>query len=250
MKCFVIKLKTIITIAFILALAVTLFYVPGIHVVSTLAQRRALPIYSVARTDKTVALTFDTSWGDKTPELLRILNDYNVKTTFFVTGDWADRHGASVTAIHKAGHEVMNHSNTHPHMTRLSAEEMIEEVRKCNEKIKKLTGECPILFRPPFGDYDDKVIRTLESIQMFTINWDVDSLDWKNTTGMEIQKRVLEKTRPGSIILFHCTGKHTLDALPDVIQSLQAEGYRIVPVTQLIYHENYTIDYTGRQKKG
>lgn len=177
MKCITVRLHTVVIFAAILLGAGVLFAVHGDKVVSALATPRALPIYSVAREDKQIALTFDTSYGDNTTELLRVLADAGVSATFFVTGDWADRHGDSVRAMHEAGHEVMNHSNTHPHMTRLTVEEIHSEVSACNEKIKALTGTVPTLFRPPFGDYDDQMIRALQQCGMTAVHWDVERID-------------------------------------------------------------------------
>lgn len=99
----------------------------------------------------------------------------DVTATFFVVGEWVDKYPESVKALSDAGHEVMNHSSTHPHMTELSADQMITEVQECNKKIEAVTGACPTLFRPPYGDYNDAVVSTMRSIGMYTIQWDVDT---------------------------------------------------------------------------
>ena len=178
---------------------------------------------------------------------MAVLEKYQVKATFFVLGDWADRYPESVTALHTAGHEVMNHSNTHEHYNSLSTQQIIEDVNLCNKKIEELTGIRPTLFRPPYGEYNDLVVSTVRSMGMEPIQWDVDSMDWKNLTSPEISKRVTTKVQPGSIILFRNTAGNTPEALPSIIEGLLQEGYKIVPVSQLILSGDYVVDHTGKQ---
>lgn len=187
-------------------------------------------------------------WGNEdTKTLIDILNKYKVHATFFVVGGWVDKYPESVKALSDAGNEVMNHSTTHPHMPTLSREEMLKQIDTCDDKIEKVTGKRPILFRAPFGDYNNTLVETLTESKHYCIQWDVDSLDWKGISGPEIQNRVLPKVKPGSIILFHNAALHTPEALPGIIESLQKQGYKIVPVSQLIYKDNYTIDVAGKQ---
>lgn len=215
---------------------------------ATAAEVRDLPIYDVQRDDKVIAISFDAAWGDEqTQPLMDILDEYHVKTTFFVVGSWVDKYPEQVKALHAAGHEVMNHSNTHPYMTKLSRSEMAAELNGCSDKIEALTGVRPILFRAPYGDYDNAVVGTARDCGLYTIQWNIDSLDWKDLTPEQMRARILPNVRPGSIILFHNGGKHTPEALPTILQALQAEGYRIVPVSELIYRENYTINHAGTQ---
>jgi hypothetical protein len=179
--------------------------------------------------------------------LIDILKKYNVKTTFFVVGAWVDKYPDSVRALTAAGHEVCNHSSTHPHMPKLTQQEMTSQITSCNEKIKAITGASPLLFRPPYGDYNDSLINTVNGLKMYPIQWSVDSLDWKDPTPQQIASRVLSRVKPGSIVLFHNGAKNTPAALPTVLQTLQAQGYKIVPVSQLIYKSDYTIDSAGVQ---
>ena len=162
-----------------------------------------------------------------------------------------DKYPESVLALHEAGHEVMNHSNTHAHMTRLSREEIIADVEACNDKIEAVTGVRPTLIRPPYGEYDDSVVSAIRSIGMEPIQWDVDSLDWKDLSAGEITQRVTSRVQPGSIVLFHNAALHTPEALPTIIETLLREGYTFVPISQIIlpgeYNVDYTIDHTGRQ---
>lgn len=209
---------------------------------------RDLPIYCVERDDKAVSLTFDAGWGNEdTDELIEILGSHNIRATFFVVGDWADKYPESVKALHDAGHEVMSHSNTHSHYPQLSREKMIEDVNLCADKIEAITGVRPILFRAPYGDYNDSVVGAMRDAGFFTIQWDVDSLDWKNPGVEVIQKRVLDKVNPGSIILLHNAAEQTPAALPGIIEALERRGYTFLPVSELIYRDNYTIDPAGKQ---
>ncbi len=188
------------------------------------------------------------TWGNEdTPQLIEILEKYNVKATFFVVGSWAEKYPESVGQLKDAGHEVMNHSNRHDHMPELSRDQIIADINACNDKIEKVTGVRPTLFRPPYGEYDDKLISALKSIGMFTVQWDVDSLDWKDLSSGEISKRVLSRVKPGSICLFHNAAKNTPAALPSIIEGLQKDGYRLVPISELILKDNYEIDHEGRQ---
>ncbi len=214
----------------------------------TSASARQLPIYSVQKGDKVCSLTFDAAWGNEdTQQLIDILGKYGVRATFFVVGEWVDNYPESVQALADAGHEIMNHSDDHPHFPKLTPDAMRAQLNACNDKIEAITGVRPVLFRPPYGDYDDKVIATVKDCGMYCIQWDVDSLDWKDPPAEKIASRVLDRVQEGSIVLFHNAAKNTPAALPRVIEGLIAKGYTFVPVSQLIYRENYTIDHTGRQ---
>ena len=185
-------------------------------------------------------------WGNEdTQELIDILGRYGVRATFFVVGDWVDKYPESVKALHDAGHEVMNHSNTHAHMNQLSAQEIIADVEACNDKIEAVTGVRPTLIRPPYGEYNDQVISAIRSIGMEPIQWDVDSLDWKEISAQEIAQRVTSRVQSGSIVLFHNAALHTPEALPGILECLLQEGYTFVPISELILEEPYTIDHTG-----
>jgi len=212
---------------------------------------RLLPIYCVETDKKQVAISFDAAWGnDDTQQLIDILAEYKVPATFFVVGAWVDKYPESVKALADAGHQIQNHSNTHPHMPQLSKEQMKDEIESCNEKIKKITGVCPTLLRPPYGDYDNVLIETMTELNMNTIQWDVDSLDWKDNASPEsICHRVTSKVKNGSIVLFHNDADHTPAALPNILKCLKDEGYEFVFINDLILKENYEIKHDGTQCK-
>jgi len=223
-----------------------LVYAPSMTAAT--AAKRKLPIYCTDRQDNTVCLTFDAAWGDEdTPLLIDILSRYNIRATFFVVGEWVDRCGDSVKALHEAGHEVMNHSDSHPHMPQLTAEQMKVELNACNDKIEAITGIRPTLHRAPYGDYSDESLQATEDLGMYTIQWDVDSLDWKDLSADQITSRVVSRVQSGSIVLFHNAAKHTPEALPRIIEALLAKGYRFCTVSDMIYKNNYTVNHEGRQ---
>ena len=221
-------------------------------ILPTAGSDRQLPIYCVQRQQKICSISFDAAWGNEdTQQLIDILARYNVKTTFFVVGDWAEKYPESVKALSDAGHEIMNHSDTHAHYNTLSREQIQADLTACNEKIAAITGSVPSLVRCPYGEYDDHVISAIRELGMEPIQWDVDSLDWKELSAAEITKRVTERVQPGSIVLFHNAALHTPEALPGILEKLISQGYSVVPVSQLIlggtYNETYSIDHTGRQ---
>ena len=235
-----------------LCLAALMFYVVNYpSAVGASATARQLPIYCVQRDQKLVSISFDAAWGNEdTQQLIDILGQYNVKATFFVVGEWADKYPESVKALAEAGHEVMNHSNTHAHYPQLSVDEVVADLNACNDKIEAITGVRPTLVRLPYGDYDDNSISAVRSIGMEPIQWDVDSLDWKDLPAEEITQRVTSRVQPGSIVLFHNAALHTPEALPAILSTLLQEGYTFVPISQIILTQPYTIDHTGRQCPG
>ncbi|MFI3249671.1 MAG: polysaccharide deacetylase family protein [Eubacteriales bacterium] len=217
-------------------------------VVGALAVSRQLPIYCVDTEEKVLSISFDAAWGNEdTEQIIEILEEYDVKATFFVVGDWVDRFPDSVKALFDAGHEIMNHSNDHAHYPKLSSEEIIADLTACNDKIEAITGVRPTLVRLPYGDYDDKVIVAIRSLGMEPIQWDVDSLDWKDVTAEQISSRVLDKCTSGSIVLFHNAAINTPAALPTILERLLTDGYTFCKISEIIYTEEYTIDHTGKQ---
>ena len=240
--------KALSSAGMLLLIALIFWTVNSPLIVGASATQRQLPIYSVQRSDKLVALSFDAAWGNEdTQTLIDILEDYGVKTSFFVVGDWVDKYPDSVKALSEAGHEVMSHSSHHDHFSKLSSEEIQGDLKACNEKIAALTGVQSKLFRCPYGEYDDHVIRAVRSLGMEPIQWSVDSLDWKGLSEKEITQRVLHNVKSGSIVLFHNAAEHTPEALPEILSGLQAEGYTVVPVSQLLLSGNTFIDSTGCQ---
>lgn len=212
---------------------------------------RKLPIYCVETEEKAVALTFDAAWGaDKTEGILKTLTDHDAKATFFVVGFWVQKYPEQLKALSESGRvEVGTHSNTHPHMPKLSKKQMeLELTTSCN-LIEQTISVKPTLFRPPYGDYSDALITTCEGLGLQAVQWDVDSLDWKGTGAQDMANRIISKVKNGSIVLMHNDGEHTLEALPLIIEGLKNKGYTFKTVGELIYRDGFTIDHTGKQIK-
>ena len=212
------------------------------------AEQRRLPIYCVERDDKKIAVTFDVAWeNSNTAALLEILENNGARATFFVTGDWCDRYPDDVKAFYDAGHSVENHSDRHPHVEGININDLINDTKECSRKIKMITGEEPTLYRAPYGEFDDNLLTTIEGLGLKTIQWDVDSVDWKKPSAADIKKKVLKNVKSGSILLFHNDLENTTAALPEILSELRSQGYSFVTVNELIYKDNYTIDATGKQ---
>lgn len=212
--------------------------------------KKLLPIYSVATTEKKVALSFDATWGaEHTPKILEILRQHHIKTTFFLTNIWLKKYPDLGKRIAAEGHEIGLHSATHPHFTSLSEEQMEQELRENHRLVEEITGYKPELFRPPFGDYNDTVIRVVQRLGYKAIQWDVDSLDWQEHLSAEdIYRRVIKGIKPGSIVLFHNNGQHTAAVLGPLLDKIKAEGYQVVPVSELLIKGDYYVDHAGVQR--
>lgn len=232
--------------------AVTVLILGTVATVGVFAKsERRIPIYSVKTEEKKIAISFDAAWGaDDTDNLIETLSHYGVPATFFVVAGWVDTYPDEVKKLHDAGNDVMNHSTTHPYMTKLTPDKMTAEINTCNDKIEAITGVRPTLFRCPYGDYNNSVIGAVEDLGMKAIQWDVDSLDWQDSATVDsIISRVTSKVQPGSIVLFHNDATYTPKALPIILEKLLADGYEFVKIKDLIYYDNYTLDSTGKQIK-
>ena len=213
--------------------------------------KRELPVYSVERDDKKIALTIDAAWeDDKTDFILQTLESYNVKATFFLCGFWVEKYPDKVKAIFDAGHELGNHTATHPHMNQLSAAQMQKEIEDFEEMMVKVTGEKTKVFRAPYGEYNDAVITTVRSLGYEVLQWDIDTVDWKEERSAQtILDTVLPKLHPGCIILCHNNGNKIKEYLPKLLETAIAEGYEFVPISELLLEGDTIIDVNGVQKK-
>lgn len=247
-----IKRYSMIVLVVLLVTLSSVKYLSEYAKVSSNVNGRELPIYSVETDEKKVALSFDAAWGNEdTKTILEILEKHQVHVTFFMTGGWVSEYPDDVKAIQAAGHDLGNHSENHKNMSQLSDEEQKQELMKVHDRVKELTGEEMCLFRPPYGDYDDSVILNAKDCGYYAIQWDVDSLDWKDYGVDSIIDTVLnhKNLQNGSILLCHNGAKYTAQALEQIITGLQEKGYTIVPISELIYKDDYHMDVTGRQIK-
>lgn len=216
-----------------------------------LSAGRILPIYGTDDEDMRVSLTINCAWGAQDiPDFLEVLKKYNVRATFFVVGTWAEKNPEMVKKIYDAGHEIGNHSYSHRLPSQSTVEQLEQEIQRCNEIVKEITGEKPTLYRAPSGDYTEDVIRLANRLGMASIKWTADSVDWKkDVSKQELINRILNKSQSGGILLFHNDTQHTLSALPEILEQLLTRGFRFVPVSELIYQDNYEINAQGIQVK-
>lgn len=225
-------------------------YIPGVVSVSTSVDGRELPIYCVDTMKEQVAMSFDSVRGSgDTQKILEILKKHDVKATFFVEGRWVGAYPEEVRAIQAAGHDLGSLGGEHKDMTQLSREGKVAELTDVHKKVKELTGIDMELFRPPLGAYDDEVVRTARENGYYTIQWSVDSMDWKDYGADAIIEAVCshKDLDNGAIILCHNGAKYTVQALDGMIAGLRSQGYEIVPVSRLIYKSGFHMDQKGRQ---
>lgn len=211
---------------------------------------RLLPIYNVKTEEKKVAFTMNCAWNaDDIDNILETLEKENVKITFFMVGEWIDKYPDEVEKIFNAGHEIANHSDTHKHVNNLSYEDNVKEIKSANEKIKKITGKENKLYRAPYGEYNNTVIKSAKENGYIPIQWSLDTLDYTGITGEEMWNRIENKMQAGDIILSHNGTEHTADSLELLIKNIKEKGFEIVKVSDLIYKDNYKIDLNGTQIK-
>jgi peptidoglycan/xylan/chitin deacetylase (PgdA/CDA1 family) len=183
-----------------------------------------------------IAMTFDDGPSpETTPRLLDILKQRNIKATFFMIGQNAERNPAIVKRILAEGHEIGNHSWTHPQLSKLSDDRVTEEINKTQNAIKDASGYTPVLMRPPYGAITARQKDWIEKqFGLSVIIWSVDPFDWKRPGSSVIEQRILAGARPGAIVLSHDIHKQTVDAMPATLDALAAKGFKFVTVSQLI----------------
>lgn len=211
--------------------------------------KRKLPIYAVKTDEKKIALTLDCAWENSDTQILvDTFKKYNIKVTFFVTGDFCERYPDDIKLWASEGHSIQNHSNRHPHVKNIEKQKLIDDTTKCDEIIEKTIGKKPKLYRAPYGEFSDSMLEVFETdLNHKVIQWDIDSVDWKKPTSSEIVNRVMKNIKNGSILLFHNDTKPTPEALNIIIPKLQSQGYEFVLVEDLILYDNYKLDHEGRQ---
>lgn len=190
-----------------------------------------------------IAITFDDGpHPENTPRLLAMLKERNIKATFFMVGQCVVAYPHVVKQIADEGHEVANHSWSHPNLAPMKDTRIMEQLQKTHDAIVSACGVAPILYRPPYGSIRMTQRKAIhDKFGYPTILWDVDPQDWQTPrTAAKVQTRVLAQTKPGSIILCHDIHKPTIDAMPAVLDELLARGYKFVTVTELINLDSQT----------
>lgn len=177
-----------------------------------------------------VALTFDAHFeAQPLPDLLRLLEEYQVKATFFLTGHWVEKNPSWVRRLAQEGHELGNHTYSHQPLTQLSEGEILSECERTEDLLRRYSGRTfPPYVRPPYGERDLRVVRVLLEHGFLPVYWTVDSLDWKEeTTPGDIVGRILERgAEKGAILLLHAGSAKTVQALPDILEGLGERGLR------------------------
>jgi polysaccharide deacetylase family sporulation protein PdaB len=208
--------------------------IPGMVITITIPEN-AVAVYRGNPNRRMVALTFDATYGDnQTYELLEILRNNNIKATFFLSGIWLINYPQLARAIAAEGHEIGNHSYTHPHMPLITMQEVTNQIVRTEALIRNITGQDPYLFRPPFGEYTQTLLNQLASLGYVTIMWTIDSIDWKNPGADAVVSRVVDNAEPGAIILMHQSAPDTLQGLQTMITQLREQGYDFGTVSQVI----------------
>lgn len=210
---------------------------------------KLIPIYNVETNKKWISISINCAWNaDDIDQILDVLDRCNVKTTFFMVGDWIDRFPEETKKIAEKGHEIANHSDSHPHVNNLSYEQNVEEIKKCTNKIKNITGKEVNLYRCPYGEYNDTVVKAALDNEYKVIQWSIDTLDYEGLDESQMVDRINKNLKNGSIILMHNGTENTANSLEGIIKNIQKKGYNIVKVSDLVYNENYEIDANGTQK--
>lgn len=222
----------------------------GASIQTSATTSKLLPIYSVDTEENKIALTINCAWNaDDIDLILETLSNNQVKVTFFMVGEWIEKFPEAVKKIYESGNEIANHSESHPHVNNLTYEKNVEQIEKCSQKIKEITGNPTTLYRGPYGEYNDTVLKAAETLNHITIQWNIDSLDYKGLTGEQMWERIEPKLGKGSIILMHNGTENTALSLDELIKKIKEKGYELVTISNLIYKENYTIDNNGIQHK-
>lgn len=243
-------LVSVVTVILLFCIASSINTTGNTIQTSSNVNQKLLPIYNVQTEEKKVAFTMNCAWNaDDIDSILETLNNNNTKITFFMVGDWIEKYPEAVKKIYESGNEIASHSDTHPHVNNLSYDENIEEIEKSNDKIEKATGSRTKIYRAPYGEYNNTVIKAAQDKGYFCIQWNLDTLDYTGLTGSEMWNRLDSKLKAGDIILSHNGTKHTADSLDMLIKNIKSKGFEVVKVSELIYKENYTINNNGTQMK-
>ncbi len=192
------------------------------------------PIFHGDTTKQRVAFGCNVFWGEEyIPKMLEVLESHNVHITFFIGGTWAKKNPDMLKLIASKGHEIANHSYSHPHPNNLNKEKNKEEIQKAEDIINEITQVKTKLYAPPYGEYNNTVINAAEELGYPLMMWTVDTVDWKRPPPSVIKNRVMKKLSNGALILMHPT-EPTVQALPELIEEILAQGYNIEPISDIL----------------
>lgn len=242
------KIQTYAVSLLTVAVLIGVANIKNIGAIQVSATEKYLPIYNVQTEEPKIAFTMNCAWNaDDIDSILETLKNNEVHITFFMVGEWVDKYPEAVKKIYEAGHEIGSHSNTHPHVNNLTAEKNLEEIKLSVDKIEKITGYKTNLYRAPYGEYNNTVIKTAQQNGFYPIQWNLDTLDYQGLTGEEMWNRLKNKLDGGAIILSHNGTKHTADSLDMLIKNIKASGFQVTTISEIIYKDNYSINNNGTQ---
>lgn len=200
----------------------------------TLADLPPAPIYRGHPEKDMVAFLINVSWGtEHIPTILKTLKDHSVRATFFIEGKWAQEHAHIVKMIDEQGHLIGNHAYNHPDMNHLSEQDIHDQIQQTNQIIKAIIEKTPTYFAPPSGSYNDRVVEIAHELNMETILWTVDTIDWKNPSVSVMIDRVINNIHSGAMILMHPTTP-VANGLDVMIKEIKDKGYRISTIDSLL----------------
>lgn len=201
---------------------------------TTTSQNKIQPIFHGSIAEPKVAFACNVFWGEEfLPDMLQTLAANNIHITFFIGGSWAKKYPELLADIANKGHELGNHTYSHPHPNAISKEQNKEQIQKTETLVKEITGLTTKLYAPPYGEYNDMVLNAANELGYTTIMWSIDTIDWKRPPPDVLKQRVTKKIHNGAIILMHPTAP-TAKALPDLIKEINQSGYTITTVSDIL----------------
>ena len=231
-------------------IAAAMIFLFGGRILEAAVGTKRYPINSVETKQKEVALTFDTVYSDaEMPLLFSFLNKYNTKATFFVTKDFAMQYRWDVETIVKSGHDLMNLSNRYVGISGLSFSEIVGEINACEEVIRNILVMKPTMFRPPLGEYSNKMIEVADSLGYLTVRYSINSETYRDNTPEGLANKIIADIQNGSIIRMRVGMTADTYALPIIIEHLENNGYKMLPLSQMLMKDDYEVDQNGVQHK-
>ena len=205
-----------------------------VPVIPSITQANFTPYYRGPADQPFVSLMINVDWGHEViPAMLEVFKQYEVATTWFLTGTWAEKYPGLAAAIALAGHEIGNHGGWHGMASEMTRDQIQDLILTGEDKIMDITGQKPMLFAPPAGDYNKETVAVAAELGYKTILWTIDTVDWQRPAPTVIIDRVVTRIQNGAFVLMHPT-EPTLQALPLIIEQLHKRGYSIVPVSQIL----------------
>lgn len=231
----------------IMALSFALFLAGGYHLADQASIISVLgppplhePLFRIPAAQGMVALAINVDWGgDQIPLMLALFRETGARVTFFLTGRWADENQDLARLLAEEGHEVGNHGFTHTHPKQLTNQQLAEHITKNQEHLAQIVGQVSRLYAPPYGEWDQRIVREAATLGYRTVLWTLDTVDWQDPSPHQILQRVLPKVQSGSIILMHPKA-NTVAALPELMRGLEEKGLRAVTISTML--EAYTSD--------